>query len=359
MHNLRYTYHEDLAHYESSDKDYYFVKPLFDFSFSDLNRSIPSLNSLIDPLIVAWESQQSHNHFLYKRVFGSDVVLHDGVFYCKEPTLKPFRKYQRVILSLILAVDSGHDKINLPIDKSFLNGCSPFFIHDLLDYFDEDLSINIATNDRAWLSIFDNSHPHDPIYWVEGDFDLRTYSFFEPEREYRIAENWMNVIRAAQHSVLHYGIIDKDGFIPNEHKLENIYFSRYAEAENIWLNEKILNLYHKKHSSFIVDDFKKYLIDSAIKDKDETMARFIRRQEEQKKRGLPYAKNDIIASHLQSYTDSLHKRNYDNIITIYDNKKMFNHLLKLLSIKNNAAFFTFLTSLRKDIKPLLIQPITT
>lgn len=359
MHNLKYIYHEDLSHYDLSDKDYSFVKPLLDFSFSDLNKSIPSFSILIDPLIVAWESQQSHNHDLYKRLFGGNIVLKDGIFYHESTTLKPFKKHHRVMLSLILATDSGHNKITLPIDKSFLKDCSPFFIHDLLDSFKKPLSINIVSNDKEWLSLFDNAYQHGPVYWVEGDFDKRTYSFFYPDSEYRIAENWMNVIRATQHSVLHYGIIDKDGFIPEQHKLENISFSRYAEAENIWLNEKLLNLYHNKNSSFIVDDFKNYVIDSAIKDKEETIARFIRRQEEQKNRGFPYAQHDAITLHLHSYTDSLHKRKYDEIIMIYDNKKMFNHLLKSLSFKNNVVFFTFLTSLRKDIKSMMIKPITT
>jgi len=356
MHNFKYIYHEDLAHYNSSQSEDYLVKPLFDFSYSDLNTAIPSLDALIDPLIVAWQSNNHHNHDLYRLIWGNDVVLKEGGFYHEASTLKPFKKHQRVMLSLLLALDNGHKNVILPIDKSFLQDCSPFFIHDMLTHFDKPLSIRFVSNDKEWLSIFDSSYNAKTIYWVEGDFDKKTYAFFDPDNEYRIAENWMNVIRVVQQAPMHYGIIDKDGFLPERQKIKHIYFSRYAEAENTWLNEKLLKIYGRKHPSFPIEDFKNNVINNAIKDKEETIDRFIRRQEEQKKRNLPYVNSDIVDLHLQSYTDSLQKRNYDKIIMIYDNKAIFNQLLKSLSYKNSRAFFIFLSSIREEIKALQINP---
>lgn len=353
MHNLHYTYQENLFHADKGQNNGYFIKPLFDLSYSDFNTHLPSLDILIDPLILAWQ-EHPHNYDLYRKVFGNDVVLNDGIFYHEDSTLRPFKKHHRVMLSLLLAIDNGHKEIIFPIDKSFTQDCSPFFIYDMLTHFNNPLSINFISNDKGWLSVFDSSYHSTPIYWVEGDFDKNTHSFFEPNCEYRIAENWLDVVRVVQQAPFHYGIIDKDGFLPERQKIEHIYFSRYAEAENTWLNERILKLYQRKHSSFSIEDFKNYVIENAVKDKEETIARFRRRQQEQEKHGLPYASNGIIDLHLQSYTDSLQKRDYDKIIMIYDNKKMFNHILKSLSYKNSRAFFIFLNSIKKEINSLQI-----
>lgn len=345
------------------NRDGYLSIPLFiDFDFNDIkNSSIPSY-MMIDPFLSLYKNNKNEVSSIANNIFGKDIIIKNDKFYLysESEKEKDIKNIDKLIIFTIFHINKGNRKFIIPFHSSYNNINNPFYFKQFIDALNiKDIYITFISDDKDWLSIYNHTINHHNLYWVEGEFDKFTYNFFMPDNKYKIAGNWLNIIRIIEiGNVHHYGIIDKDGFSAltrDELLSNNILLSKYAECENIWMIESILNVFEKNVHNFSKNDFKNDLIKYAEIDKEDTINRFINRQRKLEELGYPYHKNTVYIT--DKYKQDLDRKNYDSILTFYDNKAMFNLLLKRLSCKNIKSFYELVNKIKKQIKILNITPV--
>lgn len=368
MTNIKYQYifEKNITKEKHIIKSYINLPLIIDVAFNDLKNSQSFNLPLIDPFINYFNKNSDTINKICADIFNGEIVNQDNQFYLNSFTNKKInilKKIDKVILIMFFELYNNNDKIIINLSKQNIEEMPPFYIHEFLKNHiksNKYISIIFISDDADWISIFDNDIKINDIFWVEGEIDLFTYKYFIPKNEYKIARGWLNILNILKrNNKYHYGIIDKDGFkIDIKKDFSKLYLSKYSECENIWLSEKIINIFNSHIKKFSGEIFIKDLIKLANDDKNETFERFLRRQINQKNLDLPYYNAEEIDIIFRKYEKDLFDENYEEIIKFYDNKTVFNLLLKRLSCKNIAMFYNLVLKYQKEIKSLNINPIT-
>lgn len=364
-HKYKYIYQQDLIKNPYTNDDYVSLPLFFDFNFNDVKNNLISSKFFIDPFMLLYQEKSNEISEICFQVLGKKLLIKDSTFYLLSDDNKSsnLKNIEKLMIYTYYEISTNKRNFIIPL-PSYNNVISDYFIFkqflDSLPFI--NLSFIFSSNDIHLLSIF-NTHilDHD-IYWIEGEFDQFTYKFFMPEKEYKIAGNWSNIFKILEHkNKHHYGIIDKDGFLlENKKRLsfgEQIFFSKYSECENLWLSEDILNVFENNIKSFSKKVFMEEVISLSKADKEVTMQRFINRQDKLRELGYPYNNEDIVKNVINKYYKSINENNYNYIISYYDNKTIFNLLLKRISCKNIKMFYELMSKLKKEIIRLKINPI--
>lgn len=361
----QYIYEQDIMK-EKYQVDGYVLLPLFtDFNFNEIKNNSISSHILIDPFITFYYDNINEISEICYKIFEKNLLLKDSIFYLTSIDEKHtmLKNIEKLIIYTYYKISNSNTKLIIPL-SSYNNIVNDFFVfNNFLESLSfSELSFIFISNDRHLISIFDKNIENNDIYWVEGEFDKFTYNIFMPDKEYKVAGNWMNIFKILEYkNDNHYGIIDKDGFLTNNKKYltfgDNLFFSKYSECENLWLSEEILNIFQKNNKSFSKNDFLKDVIELAKKDQKSTIQRFINRQVKLKSLGYPYNNDDIVKKVVKIYSESINSNNYNSILSYYDNKSIFNLLLKRISCKNIKTFYELISKLKKDIRALKINPI--
>lgn len=364
-HQYQYIYDQDIIKKTYRLNGYVSLPLFFDFTFEDIKNNVTFTKSLIDPFIILYQKEKSEISEICYKLFNKNLLLKDSLFYLSSGNDKDIllKNIEKLMIHTYYHIIHNNNNLIIPL-PSYYNVANDFLI---LHYFLESLSFPhlsfiFVSNDYHLLSIFDNNIKTNDIYWVEGEFDKFTYQLFMPNREYRVAGNWINIFKILEHkNAHHYGIIDKDGFLLENKKdlifSDKIFFSRYAECENIWLSEEILNIFQKNIKTFSKTTFIKEVIELANMDKELTTQRFINRQNKLKVLGYPYNNENQVKNVINKYYKSIDNNDYNFILLYYDNKAIFNLLLKRISCKNIKMFYDMTLKIKKDIIALKINPI--
>lgn len=359
----KYVYTSDILKNTYNEKDFVLLPLFIDFDFYDIKSGLIPLSLLLDPFLELYEKNKNELNDICYHIFKKNLIINNQIFCLSSEENKaiPLKGIEKLVIFAYYKIKNGSKKITIPFCSAYKNINNPFYLINFIESLNiNDLFINFISDDKVWLSLYNQDIKTDDIYWVEGDFDKFTYSFFMPQHTYEIAGNWLNIIKILEkNNNCHYGIIDKDGFSYESRNqftfYRKIFLSRYSECENIWMRKDILNIFEQKVKGFSSIDFQKEVIQNAQNDKDNTIHRFNNRQIKLKELYYPYHKNS--EKIVDKYELALQKADYDSILSFYDNKALFNLLLKRISCKNIKAFYELVKKLKKQIRRLEINPI--
>ena len=245
-----------------------------------------------------------------------------------------------------------YEKINIPLSNFFLEKHDPIKIYEAINkiasFFRKDAFV--ITNDLCWAGVFNDkigvnfnkeekSIPQFDFYWVESDLDVFTYSLFFPNKKFKRAGSSGNIFKILEKNPLSKAIIDKDGFSEKNFSFlkdkYNLYFTVYSECENIWFNEKVIDVMNLFSPEKInIDNFKSCFLNRAFKNLNTIMRRMKNRQDYLMYHYIPYLNDYELANLKDVWLKNIVDSDYESILSWQDNKKIFENYIRDLGYKS-------------------------
>lgn len=255
---------------------------------------------------------------------------------------------QRFILLLLIQNIKKADKYKLVF---LSNEISDYIKYQIIEFFTDSHFI-FFSNDLNWLYSSDLYYPFQkdnisktkPVLYVEGDLDYFTFSLFYKEDKIKHGYTSSQIIDIAKRQKgYNKYYIDRDGYTINALRIlekYNLQVNCYSEIENFWISPDILPVwledlhFSQKDIMNVIHRSNDNILERASANFSTTFTRFKNRQAYIEKSGLPFLSEKEIDREYHKRKLDLKHKNIPQILTWFDNKNLFNHLLKEIGFDN-------------------------
>lgn len=375
-------YIKDIDRYNKDFPDYPIIKRKTPMSINDIfNNTDISEYDLREQIVCEYiktndllktDIDEIFSNYFFKIIFDNK---NNSFYKIKGQQKIPLSEKEKDLLFVILSIFDNSKKSILLDFSHYINNA----LYEIINNSINKANINIISNDINWVLNFQKEFiflknkkylsynemyldellgDYSFIYYVEGEDDLLTYSFFYPELNFQVEGGSkhilfnMNRINSNLKSIdKNKAILDSDAFSEKAISLfneKNIHIIPFSEIENLWLSENILKNFYKDQE---INMFKESFYNYTEKNFNNIIKRFTYRQELYKTMTIPfYSETDIRNKELE-FKEKLKNKDYDYLLRWIDGKTIFYNLFKNTKIKH------FIHKLKKTDNKKIINEI--